>query len=185
MAKNVMYVVKRKTGGLLSAGIYTGKISKIDDAVKTSADWDDPTKQLAHILTTDQGVVTAWTQNMGYKKFEDLSKKEQASGDFLKAGVQGYAVSLETNERIEDEDKSEMAREIVGNMVACAGVEEGTEIKDDEDLKAALMGKEIGFKVEVKGETSDGKPMVKVTEFYTVEEAEALIAKTEAFTVSA
>ena len=103
------------------------------DAV-SKEEWIDPCPQVASVFGNKDGVYTHRFNCKGYKRFDELSAKDQKL--CYAAGDEGYAVIAKTSCRIEDPDRTDKCFRFLDDMCARTGLPEGSEY-------AALTGKDI------------------------------------------
>ena len=97
-------------------------------------EWKDPCPQIGTVFGNKDGVFTHRFTCKGYKRFDELSAKDQKLCDA--AGDEGYAVLKKTSCRIEDAERTDKCFRFLDDMCARTGLPEGSEY-------AALTGKDI------------------------------------------
>lgn len=141
---DVVFKSVERVSNLLGLGNHAVTIESIEPTVAKSDDWSDLTPQLAIKFKAEDGKSFTGYYNMaGFKRYEELTDKEQKSGKFDVAGEEGYAVDAKTKERVRDEDRTEQSMSIIGNVACDAGIEAGKEFG-----LADLQGTELGIYIE-------------------------------------
>lgn len=161
-----MKIVSKKkvlTGGFLEAGKHICTIESIADATPTGKDktpWDDVTPQLIVVYKKEDedgeiiGKLSQWLNLMGYKSKDDYPDGIAPEGySFMcsPGNSENYLVNDETNKRIQSDEKSEISIDMLSEMIHDAGIEEGTEFANIQEMKNAVLGADIGVKVNVDG----------------------------------
>ena len=146
------------SGKLLSAGEHAVSISEASETVsKPSDNWDDQTPQIECKFKNETGSLTHWFQLKGFMQAKDYPNGKAPKGIVFRNSENGneqYAVDLKTNERLEDEAKTETCLRIISEFIADCGVAEGTKINSVADVIKAISGAEVGIRVK---ERADGK----------------------------
>ena len=128
------------------------KISEIGSSVEEDKEgWKDATLQIAIKFgsTEGKGVFTHRYSIAGFKRFSELTEKEQKLCDV--AGEQEYAVSKKTGMRIIDQERVNKAWESIDKLCANSGLPAGSEV-------AELAGREVAIMI---GENDHGRLVVK------------------------
>ena len=146
------------SGKLLSAGEHAVSISEASETVsKTSDNWDDQTPQIEVKFKNETGSLTHWFQLRGFMQAKDYPNGKAPKGIVFRNSENGneqYAVDLKTNERLEDEAKTDTCKRIIAEFLADCGVAEDTVIDSVAKAVKAMSGAEVGIKVRERG---DGK----------------------------
>lgn len=154
MSKSLFRIAASAASSILQVGRHIVTIMAItaDQAMAKHKLWNDPTPQAKVLFKNSEGIFTEWMNLKGYTRFDELSKKDQASGKFLAVSDpdfpsdRPYAVVKRTGERIVSDDRTHTSEGIVAQMIHACGYEKGTEV-DSEDL----IGKELGIVVKDNG----------------------------------
>lgn len=156
-----MKITAKKVGkGLLSVGYHDVQIDNVEITNSNASDeHDDVTLQVAVTFRNDNGIITGWYNTKGFKKYDELTAAEKASGNFDTTST-GYAIKLTKNkagkvikrERIEDAERTEKCLDILGKLATNAGFAVGEDVEVEE-----LKGKEVGIKIEMN---NSGQPRV-------------------------
>lgn len=146
------------SGKLLSAGEHAVSISEASETVsKTSDNWDDQTPQIEVKFKNEEGSLTHWFQLRGFMQAKDYANGKAPKGIVFRNSENGneqYAVDIKTNERLEDEAKTDTCKRIISEFLADCGVAEDTVIDSIAKAIKAMSGAEVGIKVRERG---DGK----------------------------
>ncbi len=131
-------------GAILPEGDHLVTIESVSHTEAAASDlWNDRTPQLAVKFKNDDGVFTNWFNKRGYKTFDELNAKEQASGAYEPRGDAGYAVNIKTGIRVPSAERTASAMSIIGQLgVNTLGISEGEAFKG-----ADLVGQECGIHV--------------------------------------
>ena len=175
-----MGLLNRKTekvsSKVLEAGEHKVKVISMTETTDQRADinsaideakegWKDATPQIAIVFgsTSGAGVFTHRYNLKGFKRFSEMSEKEQKLCNV--AGDAEYAVSKKTGMRIEDAARTAKAWESVDRLAANAGLPVGTELQE-------AIGREVIIMI---GENDNGRLIVK----YTKKSSAAVMATVE------
>jgi len=139
------FTAEKSQGPLLGEGDHRVTIESVARVEAPENDqWSDQTPQLAIKYKNDSGSITQWANLRGFVPFDELSAKDKASGKFEPRGQAGYAVNVETNERIEDPERTRQGKAYVAALgVDALGLQPGTGFKPSQ-----LVGEEVGIHVE-------------------------------------
>lgn len=178
-AGNPLFRIAASTGGgLLDAGRHIVTIMSIvaAEAVPSHKQWSDPTPQAKVVFKNENGMFTEWLNLSAYKRFSELSKKDQESGKYIARtdpdfpSDKPYAVIKKTGVRVVDNDRTETAHGIIAQMIGACGFEKGTEVEPDQ-----LIGKTLGIVVKDNG---NGK--LRARSFYRADAAKGKAVLQEA-----
>jgi hypothetical protein len=155
---NIVVKAREFSGKLLPAGEHAVSISEASETVSKVSDfWDDQTPQIECKFKNEEGTLTHWFQLKGFMQAKDYPNGKAPKGIVFRNSENGneqYAVDLKSNERIEDEAKTDTCKRIISEFIADCGVPEGTKIKSVADAIKAISGAEVGIRVKERG---DGK----------------------------
>lgn len=129
--------------------------------------WKDATPQLAITVVSAEegksGGITHRFNGQGYRKYSELSKKEQESGDY--EDVNGYACSINDDghlvREVSDEHTKECAN-IINQFANAIGLKEGTKL--GKGIEKAIAEKS-SFRVTVTVEPYEGKDQFRLSRF--------------------
>lgn len=169
---NLEIVSKAQESALLSAGIHKAEIASIEPRqASESEEYKDKTPQLAVIFKKAGKMITRWYNLKGFLRFGDLSANDQKSGKFDKAliagtqnskdGPQYYAVNAKTGTRVESEDRTAAAMDMLGNLANCTGIPDGKKVSLQD-----LIGSEVGIKIIEENNAITGKPRATVSSVF-------------------
>lgn len=142
-----LVLISANSGALLGVGSHRVKIVEISPSTPKGTAFKDPTPQLKIVfkdLVTGKQF-TEWYNIVGYRRFNELDKKDQQSGLFT--SNQGYAVHMETGMRVEDLARTESAQSILNKVGHDAGIAAGVSFEPKD-----LMDRELIITV---GESND------------------------------
>ena len=96
-------LVARNTSNFLSEGKHIVTIKAVAPALpQGEAAWSDKTPQLKVTFAKLSQMFSNWYNTLGYKKFSELTQKEQQSGKFEAVGEDGYAMLKSNKTRVID-----------------------------------------------------------------------------------
>jgi hypothetical protein len=129
--------------------------------------WDVPTPQLAVTIVAAEegksGAITHRLNGLGFKRFDELTEKEQKSGKFQ--DLEGYACIENEDgliERVEDPVRTEACDNILMQFMASINAKQDAEVL--EELDRAII-EQTAFQVTVTVEDFDGKSQSRAGSF--------------------
>lgn len=192
---------KVRTAELLPVGKHVVTIISAEyEAPKENEQFkrDEDELQLKVVMKNAQGIITAWLNDRGFTKFDELTaldipadlnykvlgtnaKDFRAMSDAKKmalvfdASSDGYAIRKDTGTRILSEKNTQAAMEISGGCLGAAGITEDQEFTQDE-LPALLVGKVVKIAVEEKSYGGLARKKVKSFMLPTEAELESMVS---------
>ena len=150
-AKNKSFVA----GNFMTAGTHNVIMKTLSLEDTKNDRWADATPGIkVEFRRDDNALHTEWYHLKGYKKFSELTEKQQASNKFESrssaTGSEGYAVNIATGERVEDTDRTDKCLDKLRELAGVAGYEEGTDF-DVSDLEGKAV--EITLHANSQGKT--------------------------------
>jgi hypothetical protein len=162
MLNNRITTAKKAFANQLGIGshlVTVASISEVFTAAK-NGEWNDkhPQAEVKFDKLDDAGntigSIKMWLNGQGYKKYDELSPKEIASGKYIRVsseeGDEDYAIDKKTNTRVVCADKTAKCMEIIagfaGDVTGSAG---------EETTLADLIGQEVGIVVRAKGSSTE------------------------------
>jgi len=159
------FTASKFSGNLLGAGQHLVTIESVQNVEAAANElFNDRTPQLAVKFKNDSGTFTNWYNLVGYKKFDELSPKDQASGAYEPRGENSYATNVKTGTRVHSAERTAAALSRVGQLGTDA-----LNLAEGEDFNGSdLIGAEVGINIE-----KNDRSKLRVTFTMPADEVEA------------